>query len=343
MKNKVRRPALITITCMILISVVFSGQAFASGIDLSSLFGDSGLGSLLSSLSSASSSSGSVSSETTDDMGMLLGLLGVTQRKISDCRISSISDRTYTGSEITPLPVITWNGTRLKKGTDYRVTWSDNIKVGTAKCRITGKGDYTGTKTISFKIVKKGSSSSGSSKKETESASSSKTKKFTVTLDRKSFIYNGKPRKPKVAVKAGGKSVPSSGYTVSYKNNKNVGKAEVTVKGKGDYKNYKGGTTFYIDLKKVSFKSVKAGDPQTIVCTWNTDAQCGGYQIEYCTNKAFKKSSKKITIRDSSANSLTVEKLVSGKKYYVRLRSFKKVGRSNRYSDWSSERQVSVK
>ena len=40
----------------------------------------------------------------------------------------------------------------LQKGTDYTVSYSDNRNVGTATIKITGKGNYTGTKTIQFLI-----------------------------------------------------------------------------------------------------------------------------------------------------------------------------------------------
>ena len=43
----------------------------------------------------------------------------------------------------------------LKSGTDYTVAYSGNRYVGTAKITITGRGSYTGTKIIHFKIVPK--------------------------------------------------------------------------------------------------------------------------------------------------------------------------------------------
>ena len=55
------------------------------------------------------------------------------------------------------------------------------------------------------------------------------TGKFTVTLSKTSYTYNGKKQTPKVTVTYKGKTVSSKYYTVSYKNNKNVGNASVTV------------------------------------------------------------------------------------------------------------------
>ncbi len=63
----------------------------------------------------------------------------------------------YTGSDITPsFTVKDMSGNTLTAGTDYTVSYSPaTIKdVGTYKLTITGKGNYTGQKTASFKVVK---------------------------------------------------------------------------------------------------------------------------------------------------------------------------------------------
>ena len=64
---------------------------------------------------------------------------------------------TYTGKPLKPSVTVTAkvNGKTktLRKGTDYSVTYSNNISVGTATVTVKGKGSYYGTKTASFKIV----------------------------------------------------------------------------------------------------------------------------------------------------------------------------------------------
>lgn len=60
----------------------------------------------------------------------------------------------YDGKAKTPTVKITYGGKTLKKGTDYTVKYTNNKKVGTAKVTITGKGNYTGTLTKTFKITK---------------------------------------------------------------------------------------------------------------------------------------------------------------------------------------------
>ncbi|MDO4308556.1 MAG: leucine-rich repeat protein [Eubacteriales bacterium] len=77
----------------------------------------------------------------------------VTIQNISGATVSAIAAQTYTGKALTPAVTVKLNGKTLKKGTDYTVTYKNNIKVGTATVTITGKGNYTGTIKKTFKIV----------------------------------------------------------------------------------------------------------------------------------------------------------------------------------------------
>ena len=59
-----------------------------------------------------------------------------------------------TGSAITPSVTVRRNGTTLTRGTDYTVSYRNNVNVGTATVIITGKGNYTGSTSATFQIVK---------------------------------------------------------------------------------------------------------------------------------------------------------------------------------------------
>ena len=359
--------ALAALLCVVPVQSVSAAKT--RGLDLSSLLGGmdlSGLADLL--------GGGGTDSSALSGAGGVMELLNLLQtHAIKDCTIAAIPDKTYTGDEIKPTLNITYEGPRLRKGTDYTVTYSNNIKVGTAKCKITGKGNYTGTKTVSFKIIKASSSNSSgktssgktssgktssgktsSGKTSSGSTSSNKTsdkkdttsttsKKFTVKVSTASVTYSGTAKKPSVTVTAGGKKVASSNYTVTYKDNKKVGKATVTVKGKGDYKNYTGEATFKITLKKTTLSGASSSEEGSLKCSWKKDSQADGYQIEYCTNKSFKNTSKKVKVTDGATTTYTITKLTSGKNYYVRIRSYKKVGNINWYSEWCAAKSVKVK
>jgi GH25 family lysozyme M1 (1,4-beta-N-acetylmuramidase) len=76
-------------------------------------------------------------------------------KSVSALSISSISNKEYTGKSLTPSLTIK-NGTKtLKKNKDYTLTYKNNKKTGKATITIKGKGNYTGSKTVSFYIVPK--------------------------------------------------------------------------------------------------------------------------------------------------------------------------------------------
>lgn len=85
-------------------------------------------------------------------------ILRIVQPKVlrsSTTKISSISTKVFSGKYITPSVTVKYGSTKLKQGTDYSVSYSDNYYVGTATVTITGKGDYTGTVHKTFKIIPK--------------------------------------------------------------------------------------------------------------------------------------------------------------------------------------------
>lgn len=81
--------------------------------------------------------------------------LEATIKTISGCTVSPVSDQIYSGTAITPSVVITnSSGKTLVVGTDYKLTYYNNINVGTACIYITGLGSYANqTTSVSFKII----------------------------------------------------------------------------------------------------------------------------------------------------------------------------------------------
>ena len=71
---------------------------------------------------------------------------------IANASIASIETQTYTGKALTPKPTVKVGSTTLKEGTDYTLSYASNVNVGKATVTIMGKGNYTGTKTVAFKI-----------------------------------------------------------------------------------------------------------------------------------------------------------------------------------------------
>ncbi len=78
---------------------------------------------------------------------------------LSDLIFKDIPDQTYRGVPIELSFEITVNGIGLQKDTDYTISYKNNNGPGTASFTITGKGNYTGSKTVTFQIVSNGNQS----------------------------------------------------------------------------------------------------------------------------------------------------------------------------------------
>lgn len=86
--------------------------------------------------------------------GTLRGSFKVNAADISSAQIQAIGSQNYTGKAVTPQPKVTWQSVTLAAGTDYAVSYANNVNAGTAKMAISGKGNFTGTKSVNFSIVK---------------------------------------------------------------------------------------------------------------------------------------------------------------------------------------------
>ena len=78
----------------------------------------------------------------------------INKKNASSLTISDIAAVTYNGSAQTPAVTVKDGSTTLTSGTHYTVAYSNNTNAGTATVTVTGKGNYTGTKTASFTINK---------------------------------------------------------------------------------------------------------------------------------------------------------------------------------------------
>ena len=81
----------------------------------------------------------------------------ITAYNLSNATLASVDKQTYTGSAITPKPNVTvpipsGKTTILSSDTDYTYSYSNNTNAGTGTVKVTGKGNYTGTKSITFEI-----------------------------------------------------------------------------------------------------------------------------------------------------------------------------------------------
>ena len=94
--------------------------------------------------------------------------------------------------------------------------------------------------------------------------------------------------------------------------------------------------------KKTSIKKLGKGKKKFTV-TWAKVSGVKGYQIQYSTDKKFKKNNKSVTVTKQKTTKATVKKLKSKKKYYVRVRTYKTVNGKKIYSSWSKVKSVKTK
>lgn len=96
--------------------------------------------------------------------------------------------------------------------------------------------------------------------------------------------------------------------------------------------------------KATSIKGRIKAKSRGFLVKWKKRSDVDGYQIQYSANKKFKKKSTKIrTVKKPSLTKLNVKKLKSGKKYYVRVRTYKTMNGTALYSGWSKAKTVKVK
>ncbi|GFI24328.1 hypothetical protein IMSAGC011_03125 [Lachnospiraceae bacterium] len=141
---------------------------------------------------------------------------------ITKAKTSKISSQQYTGKALTPTIQVKYGKTTLKEGKDYELSYRDNTKIGTATVIIKGKGDYSGQKAVSFKIIGASISKGTVVGLNTPSTfnGSEITKNFYLVI-----IVNGNQR----TLKEG------QDYTVKYQNNKKAGNATLVLTGINGY------------------------------------------------------------------------------------------------------------
>ena len=236
---------------------------------------------------------------------------------------------------------VTTPATCNKDGVETRTCKNDKTHTETRKIPATGKHTYATT------ITKANPGKDGSivskctvcGKVESKTAISAPQK---IVLSKTAYTYSGKAKNPTITVKdAAGKTISSSNYTVSYATTrKSIGTHKVTVTFKGS--KYTGTLTakFVINPKAPSIKSA-SNLVKGVKVTWKPVSGITGYQIQLSTNKSFKNS--KIISASKTATSKKITGLSTGtvsKKYYVRVRTYKKVSGNWYYSDWSSAKSA---
>lgn len=251
----------------------------------------------------------------------------------------------YTGNPIIPAVMLTDKGSTLKEGTDYTVSYENNVNVGYwisgcpgAAIVITGCGDYSGTIRIHFVIYPNLNNQENNQGTTENKPTLSCTKTYKKALDSKPFKLSVKNAKGTVSYTSSNKKVAtvnSKGIVTL----KGTGLAKITVKAS----NGSVVSKVYVAPKKTSISKAKSTAKKTVTVTWKKDTKATGYEIQCNTNKNFKSGNKTVTVKKAKTTSAKVTKLKSGKKYYVRMRSYKTINGKKYAGSWSKVLAVKVK
>ena len=181
------------------------------------------------------------------DRGYIAGANGYLDMNVCYLNFKSY---TYTGEAITPtIPSPVVAGKTLQPGIDYYVNYKDNVNAGIATAEIIGINNYKNfSDEYKFVIMPRSINEAA----------------FGAVSDKS---YTGKAILPTLNITDLGKKLTlNKDYTVTGKDNKNVGTASITVTGSG---NYSGSHTIKFKIKKLSIKSAKISGIKNKVYTGN--------------------------------------------------------------------------
>lgn len=208
----------------------------------------------------------------------------------------------------------------LDSGKDYKASYQNNKNLGKATITIKGIGNYKGTKKVSYTIVKRSVRSATCHYKKTRS-------------------YTGRWVKPNVTLKVGKvKLKKNRDYTLVYRNNLQIGKASVVIRGMGNFTGKKT-ITFKIVPQTPKIQKLKK-NKKSFVITYSSGKMVHGYQMEVSTASSFaaKKTQKYIL----NGNRFEAFGLKKGT-YYIRVKAYYSKKGKRYESGYTSKRKIKIK
>lgn len=290
--------------------------------------------------------------ETEEDKDSYIGTrtlkFKIVPAAIGICQLQMSKTVAYTGKQVKPSVILTYNGVKLSAGKDYTLTYSNNIKIGTASVQITGAGNFTGTRTEKYNIKLASPNVKLTSNYSRVKLTWKKVKSADGYQIYRSTSVNGKYKKVKTY---------TSGSKVSYsdtkaKFNKNYyykvrAYQKVTVKVNGKKKTktiYSPWSTVVSGKKKLgrsTVKSAKCVSRTSAKVTWKKVTGAQGYCIYKCETKNGTYTYAG-TAKGAGKTSYTVKKLKSGVQYYFKVRAYRKSGSKQCYGAFSAAKKETI-
>ena len=249
----------------------------------------------------------------------------------------STSSFVYDGKAKKPGVTVKIGDRELKNGVDYTISYQNNVNIGnSAKVVVTGKGIFKGSASKTFVIkmaapaktsVSAGNGAAGITVKWKKAARADRyvvlrkvgnAKNWTTVATTRSLSYTDR----KVA---NGKK-----YIYAVKPVGSGGEAAYTTQ-----------TIYRVNQEKIT--KIKSTVKKKCTVTYKKNASASGYRVMYSTDKTFKKNVKVYRASVNKKTNVTLSGLKAGKRYYVRVQGFKKVGKTYYYGAWSKTVNVVIR
>ena len=263
-------------------------------------------------------------------------VFGEQLKDIANTKVTlSKTSYAYDGKAKTPVVTVMDDDYLLQENEDYTITYSDNIKVGTATVMITGIGRYTGTVSASFTIqqVKKNNVIKSSNITKTVSAKEQKVKIQATVNDKAKLTYSSNNKSVKVN---------SSGEITIAKNFTGTAVITITAAETARYKKTSCRITVTVRPTGTSLSGVTNTGSGKANVAWTRNKSVTGYRIQYSTDSQFKKNVITVNISKNQTTKTTLSKLKAGSTYYIRIATYKNTG-SKIYSSWSKAKKVTIR
>lgn len=249
----------------------------------------------------------------------------------------STSSFVYDGKAKKPGVTVKIGDRELKNGVDYTISYQNNVNIGnSAKVVVTGKGIFKGSASKTFVIkmaapaktsVSAGNGAAGITVKWKKAARADRyvvlrkvgnAKNWTTVTTTKALSYTDR----KVA----------NGKKYIY---------AVKPVGSGGEATYTTQTIYRVNQEKIT--KIKSTVKKKCTVTYKKNASASGYRVMYSTDKTFKKNVKVYRASVNKKTNVTLSGLKAGKRYYVRVQGFKKVGKTYYYGAWSKTVNVVIR
>lgn len=256
---------------------------------------------------------------------------------IGSCTIElQKSTMIYNGKEKIDPVTVTFNDAELVQGTDYTLSYSNNVKIGTAKVKVTGIGNYSGSKTLTYKIVPKKLKSLTASA--AQGSVTLKWEKVATCTGYKIYRYDPDAKKWRGVKNISSKNTltwtnknlqPDTEYKYRVKAYMNVGGTAFT--GESTQVNV---TTKGVNIAKLSGLKASATS-NSVTLSWNKLSGVDGYKI-YRYDSSTKKFKGVKSINSANTLSWTNKSLKANTTYKYRVKGYKKVSGTT-YTGTSAE------